>query len=113
MTRNNKCWCGCREKEALVIVVSCMLSHSVMSNSVVPWTITLQAPLSMEFLGKNTGASCHFLPQGMFRTQSPFPTPGDIPDPDFEPMSLVSLALVMGSLPLAPSGKPRELFVGM
>ena len=28
-----------------------------------------QAPLSMEFWGKNTGAGCHFLLQGIFLTQ--------------------------------------------
>ena len=32
-----------------------------------PWTVVHQAPLS--FLGKNTGVSCHFLPQGIFSTQ--------------------------------------------
>ena len=26
---------------------------------VTPWTVAHQAPLSMEFLGKNTGVSCH------------------------------------------------------
>ena len=41
---------------------------SFVSNSfATPWTVAHQAPLS--FLGKNTGVSCHFLPQGIFSTQ--------------------------------------------
>ena len=36
-----------------------------MSDSfVTPWTVALQAPLSMGFPGKNTGMGCHFLLQG-------------------------------------------------
>ena len=31
-----------------------------------PWTVACQAPLSMEFPGKNTGVGCHFLLQGIF-----------------------------------------------
>ena len=42
---------------------------SVMSDSAIPWTVALQAPLSMGFLGKNTGVGCHFLLQGIFQTQ--------------------------------------------
>ena len=33
------------------------------------WTIAHQAPLSMEFSGKDTGVDCHFLLQGIFLTQ--------------------------------------------
>ena len=33
------------------------------------WTVAHQAPLSMEFPGKNTGMGCHFLLQGIFLTQ--------------------------------------------
>ena len=35
-----------------------------------PWTAAHQAPLSMDFPGKNTGVGCHFLLQGIF------PNPG-------------------------------------
>ena len=38
---------------------------------VIPWTIALQAPLSVGFLAKNTGVGCHFLLQGIFPTQGP------------------------------------------
>ena len=33
------------------------------------WTTAHQPPLSMVFSGKNTGAGCHFLLQGIFLTQ--------------------------------------------
>ena len=34
-----------------------------------PWNAACQAPLSMGFSGKNTGAGCHFLLQDIFPTQ--------------------------------------------
>ena len=33
-----------------------------------PWTVALQAPLSMGFPSKNTGVGCYFLLQGIFLT---------------------------------------------
>ena len=44
-----------------------------------PWTVACQAPLSMEFSGKNTGV--------------PFPTPGHLPNPGIEPTFLESPAV--------------------
>ena len=38
----------------------------------------------------------------------PFPSPGDLPDPGMEPVSLVSLALAGGSFDTAPPGKPLD-----
>ena len=35
----------------------------------------------------------------------PFPAPGDLPDPEIEPVSLCLLHWQTGSLPLAPPGK--------
>jgi len=37
----------------------------------------------------------------------PFPTPGDLPDPGIEPMSLVSPALAGRFFTTAPPGKPK------
>ena len=38
------------------------INCSVVSDSfATPWTVTCQAPLSVEFPGKNTGVGCHFL----------------------------------------------------
>ena len=48
---------------------------------VTPCTVAHQAPLSMEFSGKNTGVGCHFLLQG------------DLPKPGVKPVSLVYLAM--------------------
>ena len=50
-----------------------MLSHSVVSDSETPWTITHQVPLSMEFFRQEHWGGL------------PFPTPGDLPDPEIEP----------------------------
>ena len=48
---------------------------------------------------KNTGVGCHFL------------SPGDLPDPGIEPMSPMSPALQVVSLPVEPSGKPPYYYV--
>ena len=45
-----------------------------------PWTVAYQAPLSMEFSRQE------------FWSGLPFPIPGDLPDPEIEPESLVSPA---------------------
>ena len=42
----------------------------------------------------------------------PCPSPGDLPHPGTEPMSLMSPALAGSSLPLAPPGKPRTRYTG-
>ena len=53
-----------------------MLSHSVVSDSAMPWTVALEALCPWDSLGKNTGVGCHFLPQKISLTQgsnlSPF-----------------------------------------
>ena len=46
-----------------------------------PWTLAPQALLSMEFSRQE------------YWSGLPFPTPGDLPDPGTEPMSLASPAL--------------------
>ena len=48
-----------------------LFDHSVVL--VTPWTIAPQAPLSMDFPGKNTEVGCHFLLQGIFLTQESNP----------------------------------------
>ena len=69
------------------------LCHSVVSDSVTLWTIVHQVPLS----------------RGSFKqgywSGLPFPSPGDLPYPWFEPASPVSLALQADSL-LTESGFP-------
>ena len=55
-----------------------------MSNSVTPWTVACQAPLSMGFSRKE------------YWSGLPFPPPGDLPDPMIEPISFISSTLAGG-----------------
>jgi len=65
-----------------------VLSHSVVSNSVTPWTVALQAPASMEFFRQEDWSGL------------PFPSPGAHPNPGIEPESPLSpFCLQMDSLP--------------
>jgi len=57
---------------------------------VTQWAIASKAPPSMEFSRQE------------YRNRLPFPSPGDLPDPGIEPMSLMSPALLGGFL--APPG---------
>ena len=57
-------------------LIKCCVS-SVMSNSVTPWTVAHQAPLSMEFSRQEYWS-------GLL-----FPSPGDLPNPGITPASLV------------------------
>ena len=61
------------------------------------WTVACQAPLSMGF-------SRHEYWSGLL-----CPAPRDLPDPGIESESLMSPAWQLGSLPLAPPGKPHVL----
>ena len=55
----------------------CVISCSIMSNSVAPWTVACQDPLSMEFSNQE------------YWSQLPFPPRGDLPNPGTEPVSCV------------------------
>ena len=72
----------------------CVLSHTVVSNSVTSRTVACQAPLSMEF-----SRQVHY--SGL-----PLPSSGDLPDPGTEPTTPESPALHVGSLPLHHLGSP-------
>ena len=61
-----------------------------------PWTITLQAPLSMGFSLQENWS-------GM-----PFPPSGDLPDPGVKPTSPASHALAGGFFTIEPLGKPSR-----
>ena len=58
------------------------------------WTIACQAPLSMD----SSRQEC--------QSGLPFTSPGDRPNPEIEPMALVSPALAGGSFTAEPPGKP-------
>ena len=67
-----------------------MLSRSVVSNSVSPWTAAHQVPLSVGFSRQE------------YWNGLPFPSPGDLPQPGIEPGSP---ALQVDFLPSKPPGK--------
>ena len=74
-----------------------MLSRSVMSDCVTPWTVAHQAPLSMGFSRQE------------YWSGLPCPPPGDLPHPRIEPKSP---ALQADSSPSEPPGKPKNTGVG-
>ena len=68
-----------------------LFSHQVMSSSfVTPWTVAHQSPLSMGF------------PRQEYRSGLPFPYPGDLSDPDFEPV----YPALASRLSLSRQGRP-------
>ena len=70
---------------------------SVTSNSfLTPWTVAHQAPLSMGF------------PRKEYWSGLPFPSPGDIPDPEIEP---TSTALVGRFFTTEPIGKSSPFYI--
>ena len=60
---------------------------------VTPWPVAHQAPLSMEF------------PRQEYWSGLPFPTPGDLPNPGVEPVSLASAASTGRVFTTAPTRK--------
>ena len=71
-----------------------MKSLSCVQLFATPWTITHQAPLSMEFFRQECW-------NGL-----PYPSPGDLPSPGIEPRSP---KLQADALPSEPPGKPNLL----
>ena len=57
-----------------------------------------RGPLTMEFFRQE------------YRSELPFPSPGDLPDPGMEPVSLVSQA---DSLSIEPRSKPSSVYTSM
>ena len=68
---------------------------------VTPWTVAHQAPLSMEFSRQE------------YWSGLPFPPPEDLPDPETEPVPLMSPSLQASSLPLVPPGNPTGPYFGI
>ena len=79
------------EASSLNLLLTLSVSHSVMSDSVTPWTLASQAPLSVGFSRQE------------YWSGLPFLSPGDLPDPGIEPRSP---ALQEDSLLCEPPGKP-------
>jgi len=75
-------------------IPACVLSHiSRVQLCAYPWTVAQQALQSMKFS------------RPKYWSGLPFPPPGDLPTLGIEPVSPVSLALKVDSLPVEPSGK--------
>ena len=72
----------------------CLVAKSCLTGFVTPWTVALQAPLSMGF------------PRQGYWSGLPFPSPGDLLGSGVEPMSP---ALADGFSTTEPPGKPTRL----
>ena len=60
-------------------VVACGLVAKSCLTLATPWTVTYRLFCPRDFPDKNTGVSCHFLLQGIFRTQESCATCGLLP----------------------------------
>ena len=69
----------------------------VVSDSATPWTAALRLLCPRDSPGKGTAVGCHALLQGIFLTQGS------------DPRLLRLLHWQVGSLPLAPPGKPPRV----
>ena len=76
----------CLRASGLSVAPVCvrMRMCSAVSDSVTPWTVAHQAPLSMAFSSPE------------YWSRLPLPSPGDLPDPGIEPAYLASPALASG-----------------
>ena len=77
------------------VCVCVCVSRSVMTDSVTPWTVAHQAPLSTGF------------PRQEYWSGLPFPPLGNIPNPRIKAASPVSPAFAGGFFTTAPHRKPQ------
>ena len=73
-------------------ILLCVYVLNCVQLFVSPWTVACQAPLCMEFSRQE------------YLSGLPFPSPGDLPDPGIESVSLISLHQQAGSSPLCHLG---------
>ena len=89
---------GCEEKKKSqgdqMIYSVCSQSLSCVRLFVTPWTVAHQSPLSMGFSRQE------------YQSGSPYPTPGDLPNPGIKPRSPVSQP---DSLLLSHQGSPDDI----
>ena len=85
----------------LILLNSCPLSRSVMSDSATPWTVAHQTSLSMGF------------PRQEYWIGLPFPSPGDLPYSGIEPTSLVSPYLCLLKVLIVVQAVPTLLWQGV
>ena len=72
-------------------MICCLVTKSYIWLFVTPWPVACQTPLSMGF------------PRQEYWSGLPFPAPGDLPDPEVEPLSP---SLAGGFFTAEPPGKP-------
>ena len=72
---------------------------SAMSDSVIPWTVAHQVPLSKRFCRRE------------YWSRLPFPTQGDLPDPGIESECLASAALAGRFFTTAPPQRPMVVYI--
>ena len=77
-------------------VCVCVCACSVVPDSVTPWTVAHQVPLSGGF------------PRQEYWSGLPFPLAGDLPNPGIEPVSSASPTLAGEFFTTAPPGKPHN-----
>ena len=85
--------------QGILLLCSCVLSDFIHVRSVTPWTVVLQAPLSIGFSRQEYWSGLSF------------PLPGDLPNPGIKPESLEAPTLQANSLPLSHWGKPFVMAV--
>lgn len=83
-----------RDNKFLTGYHGCVLSYSVLSNFMIPWTIAYQAPLSI-------------FSRQEYCSELSFPSPEDLPNPGFELISVASPALVGWFFTTEPLGKTQ------
>ena len=93
------CVCVCLCVCVCVRACVCMLSRSVLSDSVTPWMVALPTPLTMEFSRQE------------YRGRLPFHTPGHLPNSGIKPAFLASPALAGRFFTTVPPGKPVYVYM--
>ena len=81
-------------------IIMCVLVFSRV-DSVAPWTVARQAPLSMGFSRQE------------YWSGVPFSSPRGLPSPGIEPMSLASPVLQADSLLLSHRGSPITIIIDL
>ena len=78
------------------VCIYCCLVADCVQLFLTPWTVVLQAALSMGFSRQE------------YWSALPFPSPGDLPDPGVESLSLAPLALAGRFFTAELTGKPSK-----
>ena len=86
----------------LKVLLKCTRRHNVSCVKSLQSCLTLCDPMDCS----PSGSSVHRILQARILEWVGMPPPGGLPNPGIEPVSLMSPASAVGSLPLVPPGKP-------